>query len=183
MGSGGREHALGWKLAQSPKVGTIYHAPGNGGTGNNVEIEVHEIEKLAQFASEKNCLTVVGPEIPLAAGIVDVFQKKGIAIFGPTQDAARLESSKVWAKNFMKRNGIPTARFEIFDDAAKAKEYVRSVDCSFVVKADGLAAGKGVIVPTFGLWASFHPRACSRPPEPTTKMSTNDFSLFDSYKS
>jgi phosphoribosylamine---glycine ligase len=146
VGSGGREHALGWKLSQSPKVGTIYHAPGNGGTLNNVEIEVHEIEKLAQFASDKNCLTVVGPEVPLAAGIVDVFSKKGLAIFGPTQDAARLESSKVWAKNFMKRNGIPTARFEIFDDATKAKEHVKSVDYSLVVKADGLAAGKGVIV-------------------------------------
>ncbi|MFZ1076021.1 MAG: phosphoribosylamine--glycine ligase [Nitrosotalea sp.] len=146
VGSGGREHALGWKLAQSPKVGTIYHAPGNGGTSNNVEIEVHEIEKLAQFASEKKCLTVVGPEVPLAAGIVDAFAKKGLAIFGPTKDAARLESSKVWAKNFMKRNGIPTARFEIFDDATKAKEHVKSVDYSLVVKADGLAAGKGVIV-------------------------------------
>jgi phosphoribosylamine---glycine ligase len=146
VGSGGREHALGWKLSQSPKVGTVYHAPGNGGTLNNVEIEVHEIEKLAQFASDKNCLTIVGPEVPLAAGIVDVFAKKGLAIFGPTQDAARLESSKVWAKNFMKRNGIPTARFEIFDDAAKAKEHVKSVDYSLVVKADGLAAGKGVIV-------------------------------------
>lgn len=146
MGSGGREHALGWKLAQSPKVGTVYHAPGNGGTGNNVDIEVHEIEKLAQFASEKNCLTVVGPEVPLAAGIVDAFAKKGLAIFGPTQDAAKLESSKVWAKNFMKRNGIPTARFEVFDDAVKAKEYVKSVDYALVVKADGLAAGKGVIV-------------------------------------
>ncbi len=146
VGSGGREHALGWKLAQSPKVGTVYHAPGNGGTLNNVEIEVHEIEKLAQFASEKKCLTVVGPEVPLAAGIVDTFTKKGLAIFGPTKDAARLESSKIWAKNFMKRNGIPTARFEIFDDAAKAIEYVNSVDYSLVVKADGLAAGKGVIV-------------------------------------
>lgn len=146
VGSGGREHALGWKLAQSPKVGMVYHAPGNGGTSNNVNIEVHEIEKLAQFASEKNCLTVVGPEVPLSAGIVDSFTKKGLAIFGPTQDAAKLESSKVWAKHFMKRNGIPTARFEIFDDATKAKAYVKSVDYSLVVKADGLAAGKGVIV-------------------------------------
>jgi phosphoribosylamine--glycine ligase len=146
VGSGGREHALGWKLAQSPKVGTVYHAPGNGGTSNNVNIEVHEIEKLAQFASEKNCLTVVGPEVSLAAGIVDEFAKKNLAIFGPTQDAAKLESSKIWAKNFMKRNGIQTARFEIFDDATKAKEYVKSVDYALVVKADGLAAGKGVIV-------------------------------------
>jgi phosphoribosylamine---glycine ligase len=146
VGSGGREHALGWKLAQSPKVGAVYHAPGNGGTLNNIDIEVHEIEKLAQFASEKSCLTVVGPEVPLAAGIVDEFAKKGLAIFGPTRDAARLESSKVWAKNFMKRNDIPTAPFEIFDNASKAKEYVKSVDYTLVVKADGLAAGKGVIV-------------------------------------
>ncbi|MDE1726647.1 MAG: phosphoribosylamine--glycine ligase [Thaumarchaeota archaeon] len=146
VGSGGREHALGWKLSSSPKVGIVYHAPGNGGTPNNVEIEVHEIEKLAKFASENNCLTVVGPEVPLAAGIVDEFAKKGLAIFGPTKAAAQLESSKVWAKNFMKRNGIPTARFEVFDDATKAKEYAKSVDYSLVVKADGLAAGKGVIV-------------------------------------
>ncbi len=146
MGSGGREHALGWKLASSPKVGTVYHAPGNGGTSNNVDIGVDDIEGLAKFASEKNCLTVVGPEVPLAAGIVDEFRKKGLEIFGPTRQAAQLESSKVWAKNFMKRNGIPTARFEIFDDAAKAKKYAMSVDFALVVKADGLASGKGVIV-------------------------------------
>ena len=146
MGSGGREHALGWKLSQSPNVGTVFYAPGNGGTPNNVNIEVDQIEKLAQFAAENNCLTVVGPEVPLAAGIVDEFTKKGLDIFGPTKDAAQLESSKVWAKNFMKRNGIPTARFEIFDDAKKAKEYALSVDYPLVVKADGLAAGKGVIV-------------------------------------
>ena len=146
MGSGGREHALGWKLSQSKKVGKVYFAPGNGGTSNNVSISVEDIEKLAKFASEKNCLTVVGPETPLSLGIVDEFTKKGLRIFGPTKMAAQLESSKVWAKNFMKRNGLLTASFEIFDDAKDAKEYVKSVKHPLVVKADGLAAGKGVIV-------------------------------------
>lgn len=146
VGSGGREHALGWKLAQSPKVDEIFFAPGNGGTEINIDIHVDNIPSLAKFASENDCLTVVGPEIPLAAGIVDEFAKRGLAIFGPTKNAAQLESSKVWAKNFMKRNEIPTARFEIFDDPKKAKDYARSVDYPLVVKADGLAAGKGVIV-------------------------------------
>jgi phosphoribosylamine--glycine ligase len=146
VGSGGREHALGWKLSQSKKVGKIYFAPGNGGTSNNVPILVEDIEKLAKFASEKNCLTVVGPETPLSLGIVDEFTKKGLRIFGPTKMAAQLESSKVWAKNFMKRNKILTTSFEIFDDAKKAKEYAKSIDHLLVVKADGLAAGKGVIV-------------------------------------
>lgn len=146
MGSGGREHALGWKLGLSPKVGRVYHAPGNGGTSNNVDIDVDAIEKLADFASEKKCVTVVGPEIPLAAGIVNVFASRGLEIFGPTREAAQLESSKIWAKNFMKRNGIPTARFEVFDDPQKAREYAKSVAYPLVVKADGLAAGKGVIV-------------------------------------
>ncbi len=146
VGSGGREHALGWKLSQSKKVGKVYFAPGNGGTSNNVSISVEDIEKLAKFASEKNCLTVVGPETPLSLGIVDEFTKKGLRIFGPTKMAAQLESSKVWAKNFMKRNGLLTASFEIFDDAKKAKEYAKSIDHPLVVKADGLAAGKGVIV-------------------------------------
>ncbi len=146
VGSGGREHALGWKLSQSPKVGKVYYAPGNGGTTNNVSIPVEEIDKLAKFASDNNCLTVVGPETPLSMGIVDEFVKKRLRIFGPTKKAAQLESSKIWAKNFMKRNDILTARFEIFDDAKKAKEYAQSVDFHLVVKADGLAAGKGVIV-------------------------------------
>ena len=146
VGSGGREHALGWKLAQSKKVGKVIFAPGNGGTTNNVSISVDDIENLANFASEKNCLTVVGPEIPLSIGIVDEFTKKGLKVFGPTKNAAQLESSKVWAKNFMERNKILTAQFEIFDDAKKAKEYAKSVNFPLVVKADGLAAGKGVIV-------------------------------------
>ena len=146
VGSGGREHALYWKLSQSPKIGTVFTAPGNGGTKNNVDISVDDIEKLAQFASEKNCFTIVGPEAPLAAGIVDFFDQKNLKIFGPTKNAAQLESSKIWAKNFMKRNNIPTSPFEIFDDPNKAKEYVDSLSYDVVVKADGLAAGKGVIV-------------------------------------
>jgi phosphoribosylamine--glycine ligase len=146
VGSGGREHALGWKLAQSPKVDRIYFAPGNGGTQNNVDISSDDIEGLAKFAKENNCLTVVGPEVPLSNGIVDEFTKKGLRVFGPTKDAAQLESSKIWAKNFMKRNGILTARFEVFDDSKKAIEFAKSVDYPLVVKADGLAAGKGVIV-------------------------------------
>jgi len=146
VGSGGREHALGWKLSQSKKIVKVYFAPGNGGTINNVEIAVEDTGGLAKFASEKNCLTVVGPEVPLSLGIVDTFTQKGLRIFGPTKVAAQLESSKVWAKNFMKRNGILTAQFEIFDDAKEAKEYAKSIDYSLVVKADGLAAGKGVIV-------------------------------------
>ena len=146
IGSGGREHALGWKLSQSKKIGKVYFAPGNGGTINNVEIAVEDIDGLAKFASEKNCLTVVGPEVPLSLGIVDSFTQKGLRIFGPTKAAAQLESSKVWAKQFMKRNGILTAQFEIFDDAKEAKEYAKSIDYPLVVKADGLAAGKGVIV-------------------------------------
>lgn len=146
IGSGGREHALGWKLGQSPHVDTIYFAPGNGGTENNQDLSVDQIDKLAQFAKEKNCLTIVGPEGPLSEGIVDEFTQRRLSIFGPSKNAAQLESSKVWAKNFMKRNGIPTARFEVFDDPKKAKDYVKSVNYNLVVKADGLAAGKGVIV-------------------------------------
>jgi len=146
IGSGGREHALSWKLSQSSKVETVFTAPGNGGTKNNVPISVDDLDGLADFAQKNNCFTVVGPEDPLAAGIVDKFNKLGLKVFGPTQQAAQLESSKIWAKDFMKRNEIPTARFEIFDDAQKAQEYVKSLDYNVVVKADGLAAGKGVIV-------------------------------------
>ncbi len=146
VGSGGREHALSWKLSQSSKVDTVFTAPGNGGTQNNVSINVDDLDGLADFAQKNNCFTVVGPEDPLAAGIVDKFNKLNLPIFGPSQKAAQLESSKIWAKNFMKRNEIPTARFEIFDDAQKAQEYVKSLDYNVVVKADGLAAGKGVIV-------------------------------------
>jgi len=146
IGSGGREHAIGWRLCQSKEVDTVFHAPGNGGTENNVPIPVDNLEGLADFASKNNCFTVVGPEAPLAMGIVDFFDEKGLKIFGPKKNAAQLESSKIWAKEFMKRHDIPTARFNVFSDPISAKKYVNSVDHNVVVKADGLAAGKGVIV-------------------------------------
>lgn len=146
VGSGGREHALGWKLSQSSHVDKVFHAPGNGGTKNNVPIQADEIDKLADFADENECFTVVGPEAPLALGIVDKFQKRNLKIFGPTKQAAQLESSKVWAKLFMQKHDIPTAPFDVFSNAYDAKEYVKSVDYQVVIKADGLAAGKGVIV-------------------------------------
>lgn len=146
IGSGGREHALSWKLSQSSKVDKVFTAPGNGGTENNIPIDIDNLNALAEFAQKNNCFTVVGPEAPLAAGIVDKFNQMNLKIFGPSQRAAQLESSKIWAKNFMKRNGIQTARFEIFDDPKKAEEYVLSLDYNVVVKADGLASGKGVIV-------------------------------------
>jgi len=146
VGSGGREHAIGWKLDQSDNVNTVFYAPGNGGTSNNVDISVDNLEELSRFASENNCITIIGPEAPLAAGIVDLFNEKDLKIFGPTKKAAQLESSKIWAKKFMKRNNIPTAAFEVFDNASKAKEYVNRIEHNVVIKADGLAAGKGVIV-------------------------------------
>ena len=146
VGSGGREHALTWKLSNSDNVEQVFTAPGNGGTPNNVSISVDDIDGLVKFAQEKNCFTVVGPEDPLANGIVDTFHEKNLPIFGPSKNAAQLESSKIWAKEFMKRNSIPTADFEIFDDTQKAKEFVKSYDKPVVIKADGLAAGKGVIV-------------------------------------
>lgn len=146
IGSGGREHALAWKLSQSPNVENVFCAPGNGGTKNNVPIQVDELDRLAEFAQQNNCFTVVGPEAPLAAGIVDKFTQRNLMIFGPTKAAAQLESSKIWAKTFMKKYGIPTAPFEVFEDPKKAKDYVDSLDYDVVVKADGLAAGKGVIV-------------------------------------
>ncbi len=146
VGSGGREHSLEWKLSKSPKVEKVFVAPGNGGTKNNVPISVDKIDELAEFAQKNNCFTVVGPEAPLALGIVDKFNEKNLKIFGPTKQAAQLESSKIWAKDFMKRNDIPTAKYEIFGDAKKAEEYVNSIGNEVVIKADGLAAGKGVIV-------------------------------------
>ena len=146
VGSGGREHALSWKLSQSDNVEKIFTAPGNGGTVQNIPISVDDIDELAKFAHENNCFTVVGPEDPLAMGIVDVFSSKNLPIFGPSKNAAQLESSKIWAKEFMKRNSIPTAEFEIFDDAQKAKDFVKSYEKPMVIKADGLASGKGVIV-------------------------------------
>ena len=146
IGSGGREHAIGWKLEQSNNVDRVFHAPGNGGTLNNIPISVDNLDELAKFASENNCFTVVGPEAPLAMGIVDMFNEMGLKIFGPTKKAAQLESSKIWAKQFLKRNNIPTAAFEVFNDAVKAKEYVNQIEYNVVIKADGLASGKGVIV-------------------------------------
>jgi len=146
VGSGGREHAIGWKLSQSDNVDRVFHAPGNGGTLNNVQISADNLDELAKFASENRCFTVIGPEAPLAMGIVDMFNEKNLKIFGPTKEAAQLESSKIWAKQFLKRNNIPTAAFEIFDDPVKAKEYVNKIGYNVVIKADGLASGKGVIV-------------------------------------
>ena len=146
VGSGGREHAIGWKLSQSDNVDKVFHAPGNGGTLNNVQISVDNLDELAKFASENRCFTVIGPEAPLAMGIVDMFNEKNLKVFGPTKEAAQLESSKIWAKQFLKRNNIPTAAFEVFDDPVKAKEYVNKIGYNVVIKADGLASGKGVIV-------------------------------------
>jgi phosphoribosylamine--glycine ligase len=146
VGSGGREHALGWKLSQSKQVSKVFFAPGNGGTKNNIPIQVDEIDKLIEFATNNDCFTVVGPEAPLSKGIVDKFAQNNLGIFGPTKEAAQLESSKIWAKQFMQRHNIPTAPFGIFDDAKEAIDYVKSLNYPVVIKADGLAAGKGVIV-------------------------------------
>jgi len=152
IGNGGREHALAWKLAQSPRVKTVFVAPGNGGTAadpklTNVAITDHAA--LADFAqAEKVALTVVGPEGPLAGGVVDVFRARGLRVFGPTQAAAQLESSKAFAKDFMQRHAIPTAAFATFSDASAAHAYVDAQGAPIVIKADGLAAGKGVVVAT-----------------------------------
>jgi phosphoribosylamine---glycine ligase len=150
IGSGGREHALVWKIAQSPLVGKIYAAPGNGGTAElaqNIPIAATDIDQLLTFAAEKQIdLTVVGPEDPLAAGIVDRFQAAGLAVFGPTRAAAQLEASKAFAKQFMADVGIATAAYGTFIDYETAVSYVRQQSGGLVVKASGLAAGKGVIV-------------------------------------
>jgi phosphoribosylamine--glycine ligase len=152
IGSGGREPALAWKLAQSPRVSKVYVAPGNAGTAleDGVEnIDITDHAKLIAFArSEQIALTVVGPEAPLAAGIVDAFQAAGLRIFGPTQRAAQLESSKDFAKAFMQRHRIPTAAYQTFTDAQAAHQYVNERGAPIVIKADGLAAGKGVVVAT-----------------------------------
>jgi len=150
VGGGGREHALAWRLAQSARVQTVYVAPGNGGTALDPALKnlpLTELEALADFAAaEKIALTVVGPEAPLAAGIVDLFRARGLRIFGPTRAAAQLESSKAFAKEFMQRHGIPTALYASFTDAAAAHAHVDKHGAPIVVKADGLAAGKGVVV-------------------------------------
>ncbi len=150
IGGGGREHALAWKLSQSERVQTVFVAPGNGGTA--ADPRLHNLPLTdpiawADFAAaEKIALTVVGPEAPLAAGVVDLFRSRGLRIFGPTQAAARLESSKSFAKDFMQRHGIPTALYASFNDAAAAHAHIDSRGAPIVVKADGLAAGKGVVV-------------------------------------
>lgn len=151
VGSGGREHALGWKLKQSPKVGTIYFAPGNGGTANigtNLPIKANDVLALTKFAiKQKIRLTIVGPEAPLVAGIVDYFRQKNLAIFGPTKKAAKLESSKSWALQFMKRHHLPHPEFKVFGDTKLAKKFIQDSQWSeFVIKADGLALGKGVLI-------------------------------------
>jgi len=150
IGSGGREHALVWKLAQSPLLSRLYCAPGNAGTSEqaeNVPISADDIPSLQAFARENAIdFTVVGPELPLALGIVDKFRQQGLAIFGPTQQAADLETSKAFAKTIMAKYGIPTAPFQTFSDPQKAESYIDQHDMPLVVKADGLAAGKGVIV-------------------------------------
>ncbi len=150
IGGGGREHALAWKLAQSPKVQCVYVAPGNGGTALDsrlINLNLHSPGELSAWAAtEKIALTVVGPEAPLAAGVVDEFRAKGLRIFGPTKAAAQLESSKAFSKAFMARHGIPTAEFETFTDVAAAHAYLDLKGAPIVVKADGLAAGKGVVV-------------------------------------
>jgi phosphoribosylamine--glycine ligase len=150
IGSGGREHAIGWRLAQSPRVSRVYVAPGNAGTAREdglFNVPLTGIAELLAFARDQSiALTVVGPEAPLAEGIVDAFRAEGLRIFGPMQAAARLESSKDFAKSFMRRHGIPTGAYRTFESAAPAHDYVRAQGAPIVVKADGLAAGKGVVV-------------------------------------
>ena len=152
VGSGGREHALAWKASRSDLTSEIYVAPGNGGTAlerdiTNVEISAEDIDGLASFAlKNKIDLTIVGPEVPLVLGITDEFKKKGLRCFGPSKDAARLEGSKDFMKDFLSRNNIPTALYKSFTDINLAKDYVKNHSIPVVIKADGLAAGKGVII-------------------------------------
>ena len=150
VGSGGREHALAWKLAQSDRVQMVYVAPGNGGTARDprlVNVEITDPAALADFVvAEHIGLTLVGPEAPLAAGIVNLFRARGLKVFGPTREAAQLESSKDFAKAFMQRHGIPTAKYQTFSSAPEAHAYIDANGAPIVIKADGLAAGKGVVV-------------------------------------
>jgi phosphoribosylamine---glycine ligase len=150
IGGGGREHALAWKLARSPRVQTVFVAPGNAGTAAETQLKnvaITDLEQLADFAvTEKIALTVVGPEAALAAGAVDIFRGRGLRIFGPTKAAAQLESSKAFAKAFMKKHAIPTAGYQVFESAAAARQHIDAAATPIVVKADGLAAGKGVVV-------------------------------------
>ena len=151
IGSGGREHALAWKVAQDPRVATVFVAPGNAGTAieakcENVDIGVLDIQRLADFAAQNVQLTIVGPEAPLVAGVVDLFRSRGLAVFGPTAAAAQLEGSKAFSKDFLARHNIPTAGYRVFTELQPAIEYLRERRVPIVVKADGLAAGKGVVV-------------------------------------
>ena len=150
IGGGGREHALAWKLAASPRLQCVFVAPGNAGTAREegvTNVPLNSVAEWVDFARRENIgLTVVGPEAPLADGVVDAFRAAGLRIFGPTAAAAQLESSKEFAKAFMQRHRIPTAPYAAFDDAAAAHAYVDSVGAPIVVKADGLASGKGVVV-------------------------------------
>ena len=150
IGGGGREHAIAWKLAQSPKVTKVYVAPGNGGTALSPDLHnlaITDVRALREWAqANKIGLTVVGPEAPLAAGVVDEFRAHGLRIFGPTKAAAQLESSKAFSKAFMRRHGIPTADYDTFTDPALAHAFVDRLGAPIVIKADGLAAGKGVVV-------------------------------------
>ncbi len=150
IGSGGREHALAWKLAQSPKVSKVYVAPGNAGTADEPKLEnlpLTDMEELAEFAKKNGIdFTLVGPEAPLAAGVVNLFRSKGLQIFGPTKEGAQLESSKDFAKAFMKRHHIPTAEYQTFTEIEPAHQYIKEKGAPIVIKADGLAAGKGVVV-------------------------------------
>jgi phosphoribosylamine--glycine ligase len=146
IGSGGREHALGWKISKNKNIKKIFYADGNGGTLENIQILPTDLTKLVEFAKNKKCFTIVGPEIPLSLGIVDLFNFEELPIFGPTKNASMLETSKKYSKNFMKKNLIPTAEFQTFTDSTKAIDYLDKIDYSVVVKADGLASGKGVFV-------------------------------------
>ena len=150
IGGGGREHALAWKLAQSPRATKVYLAPGNGGTAHHPKFEnlpITGVVQLREWAQEQKVgLTVVGPEAPLAAGVVDEFRAHGLRVFGPTKAAAQLESSKAFSKAFMRRHGIPTANYDTFTDPAAAHAFVDRLGAPIVIKADGLAAGKGVVV-------------------------------------
>ena len=150
IGSGGREHALAWKIAQNKEVSRVYVAPGNAGTATNLDmanVPISSVKDLLEFAQKEQIyLTIVGPEAPLSQGVVDVFRANGLKIFGPTKAAAQLESSKDFAKAFMLRHGIPTAAYATFTDAQKAHDYVIQQGAPIVIKADGLAAGKGVVV-------------------------------------
>ena len=147
VGSGGREHAIAWKISQSKEVGKIFAAPGNGGTRKiSVPIPPTDIDALCKFARDKDCLTIVGPEAPLELGLVDKFEEAGLQVFGPTREQTKLETSKAFAKDFMAQNQIPTARFKIFSRPDEAVDYANSKEGNIVVKADGLASGKGVAV-------------------------------------